>query len=812
MMEKLRYSVAAKCTATILTVLCGLLTALCSMAAIFTYEIGLYNNPLEQVVSKHCRDLQKFYSAKIFCSINQPASMADSNMEYGIIKADSLKDVDLSDNSSYLYQNFKETDPEKHSVQMTFHTGKVECFSENPTVISSLVGRYRYDIDDTDQEEHQESIQKIVYNKDNGILYYVTKKHSFPIKNLMVDASYASFSEKAIYPEGQSEETDGYLSFSLNTMTQKYESNDNFYKPLDTSDYKAWKEFSADDGFFIFSTEQVLETKTKNMPPVSSPEVFWISTEELTGIEAALSDSVGYYPTIHYNSPIDFSGKTYHVISNVKENKEPTDSDIFIEQEKALHFLYNSRMYFIAGAAAGGLFFLLLFGFCCYSAGCREKGKTIHLSKQHKILLFFYLAGMGICIAGSSYCAFYQLWMLMVNNSPVLPVCILTGFFLSVSIFLSVLCAMNLCCRWRGKVLARYTVCHYIASLVRHYYKLFCENTTLFWKGILIFAGISFVEMLLIFCTCREVLYDGEGIILLLIWFLIKMGETAFILFALLQMKQLQEQSRKLAGGSLKSKIDTSKLSWEFKKHGEFLNQIGQGMSIALEERLKSEHFKTELITNVSHDIKTPLTSIINYVDLLQKEGALPETAKEYLEVLERQSARLKKLIEDLIEASKASTGNLTIQLEPCDIGILLTQTVGEFEEKLSANELELITQEPDVSFSIQADSRHLWRIFDNLMTNICKYAQPKTRVYINLEADDMEVHIFFRNISRYALPASGQDLTERFVRGDASRNAEGNGLGLSIAQSLAELMDGRLQIVTDGDLFKAILSFPLLH
>jgi len=801
-MEKLRYSVAAKCTATILAVLFGLLTAACSMAAIFTDEIGLYDNPLEQVVSKHCRDLQKFYAAKIFCNINHPASMADSNMEYGIIKADSLKDVDLSDNSSYLYQNFKETDPEKHSVQMTFHTGQVECLSENPTVISSLVGRYRYEIDDTDQEGHQELIQKIVYNKDNGILYYVTKKHSFPIKNLMVDSSYASLSEKSIYFENP----DGYLSFSLNAMTQKYESDDNFYKPLDTSDYKAWKEFSTDDGFFIFSTEQVLETKTKNMPPVFIPEVFWMDTEE-----PELSDLAGY-PTIHYNSPIDFSGKTYHVISNVKENKEPTESDIFIEQEEALHFLYHSRMYFIAGAAAGGLFFLLLFGFCCYSAGCREKDRTVRLSKQHKIPLLFYLAGMGICIAGSSYCAFYQLWMLMVNNSPVLPVCILTGFFLSVSILLSVLCAMNLCCRWRGKVLARYTVCHYIASPVKRYYKLFCENTTLLWKGILIFAGISFVEMLLIFCTCREVLYDGEGIILLLIWFLIKMGETSFILFALLQMKQLQEQSRKLAGGSLKSKIDTSKLLWEFKKHGEFLNQISQGMSIALEERLKSEHFKTELITNVSHDIKTPLTSIINYVDLLQKEGALPETAKEYLEVLDRQSARLKKLIEDLIEASKASTGNLTIQLEPCDIGILLTQTVGEFEEKLSVNELKLITQEPDVSVSIQADSRHLWRIFDNLMTNICKYAQPKTRVYINLETDDMEVHIFFRNISRYALPVSGQDLTERFVRGDASRNAEGNGLGLSIAQSLAELMNGRLQIVTDGDLFKAILSFPLLH
>ena len=181
----------------------------------------------------------------------------------------------------------------------------------------------------------------------------------------------------------------------------------------------------------------------------------------------------------------------------------------------------------------------------------------------------------------------------------------------------------------------------------------------------------------------------------------------------------------------------------------------------------------------------------------------------EYLGILERQSTRLKKLIEDLIEASKASTGNLIVNKEPCDIQILLTQAAGEFEEKLQANDLELLIHKPDTPVTIQADNRHLWRIFDNLMNNICKYAQPGTRVYIDIEETDT-LRIIFRNTSKYALNRDGTELTERFIRGDASRHTEGNGLGLSIAQSLAESMDGTLTIHTDGDLFKVIVEFPV--
>jgi signal transduction histidine kinase len=245
--------------------------------------------------------------------------------------------------------------------------------------------------------------------------------------------------------------------------------------------------------------------------------------------------------------------------------------------------------------------------------------------------------------------------------------------------------------------------------------------------------------------------------------------------------------------------------------HAENINRAGDGVASAVEKQMKSEHFKTELITNVSHDIKTPLTSIINYVDLLQKENPENETEKEYLEVLARQSARLKKLIEDLMEASKASTGNLAVNFETCDARVLLTQIVGEFEEKTAANQLELIVDNPKEALHIRVDSRHIWRVFDNLLGNICKYAQPGTRVYISLVREGGDAVISFKNISKYRLNITSEELMERFVRGDSSRNTEGSGLGLSIAQSLTNLMNGTMELSVDGDLFKVVLRFPVV-
>ena len=278
-----------------------------------------------------------------------------------------------------------------------------------------------------------------------------------------------------------------------------------------------------------------------------------------------------------------------------------------------------------------------------------------------------------------------------------------------------------------------------------------------------------------------------------------------------MQMSRLQKGSARIANGDLSTPIDTSKMFWEFKKHGENINTMGDGIAKAVESQLKSERLKTELITNVSHDIKTPLTSIINYVDLMKKEEITDATICEYVDVLDRQSARLKKLIEDLMEASKASTGNLKVELVECDVSVLITQVAGEFEDRFATNGLEVIVTNPKEPVLIMADGRHMWRVLDNLMNNIYKYSLLNSRVYIQLEKTGDKVVVQFKNISKTQLNISSDELMERFVRGDSSRNTEGSGLGLSIAQSLTELMGGNMRLDIDGDLFKVTLTFLAL-
>ena len=218
---------------------------------------------------------------------------------------------------------------------------------------------------------------------------------------------------------------------------------------------------------------------------------------------------------------------------------------------------------------------------------------------------------------------------------------------------------------------------------------------------------------------------------------------------------------------------------------------------------------QNELITNVSHDIKTPLTSIINYVHLLQHVED-PEQAKKYIAVLEKQSKRLQKLTEDLIEASKASTGNITVNIMPNDLHELLEQAIGEYSDRFDACKLEIVTSIPESARSVMADGRLLWRVFSNLFSNLVKYAQPETRVYINsVRTIDNNIMISIKNVSREALNISAEELTQRFVRGDESRHSEGSGLGLNIVENLVHLQNGYFNIVIDGDLFRTNIILP---
>lgn len=283
---------------------------------------------------------------------------------------------------------------------------------------------------------------------------------------------------------------------------------------------------------------------------------------------------------------------------------------------------------------------------------------------------------------------------------------------------------------------------------------------------------------------------------------------TAIILYGAYSFGTLLRSAKRMSAGDLDTKVDESHLSGSFKDFAGNLNDLAGVAVLSAQKQMKSERMKAELITNVSHDIKTPLTSIINYVDLLQKAHS-EEEAEQYLEVLARQSQRLKKLIEDLMELSKATTGNLTVDIARVDAAEAVTQALGEFADKLTAAHLVPVFQPPDNPPQMLADGRLTWRVLSNLLSNAVKYALPGTRLYIDLVEVEENVLISLKNISRDQLNVTADELMERFVRGDASRNTEGSGLGLNIAKSLMELQHGSLRLLIDGDLFKATLVFP---
>lgn len=271
---------------------------------------------------------------------------------------------------------------------------------------------------------------------------------------------------------------------------------------------------------------------------------------------------------------------------------------------------------------------------------------------------------------------------------------------------------------------------------------------------------------------------------------------------------RLLEGAKRMRSGDLESKVDDKYLVGCFREFAGELDGLADVAMVAAQNQLKSERMKTELITNVSHDIKTPLTSIINYVDLLEKPHT-EEEQKAYVEVLSRQSQRLKKLIDDLMEMSKASTGNIQVEIAEIDAVEAVTQALGEFSDKLTAAGLTPVFHQSEENIMLLADGRLLWRAMSNVLSNAVKYALPGTRLYVDVSATQDKAIISFKNISGAQLNISAEELMERFVRGDCSRNTEGSGLGLNIAKSLMELQKGQLQLLVDGDLFKVTLVFP---
>lgn len=290
--------------------------------------------------------------------------------------------------------------------------------------------------------------------------------------------------------------------------------------------------------------------------------------------------------------------------------------------------------------------------------------------------------------------------------------------------------------------------------------------------------------------------------VFIFLWILVKIAQFALLLYLYSMILKLRNAAKAIHDGETEVKIDTSDMYGIIGESADYMNDIFAGLDKAVAEKLKSEQLKTELITNVSHDIKTPLTSIINYIDLMKKEKIDNAKVIEYIDIVDRQSLRLKKLTEDVIEASKAATGNITAELTKINVSEMIEQALGEYESKFSAINLSVIYENGDIAHYASADGKLLWRVIDNLFSNVCKYTLDGTRLYIRIEDDDENVIITMKNISKYQLNISSEELMQRFVRGDSSRSTNGNGLGLSIAESLTKLQGGSLKLDINGDLF----------
>ena len=379
------------------------------------------------------------------------------------------------------------------------------------------------------------------------------------------------------------------------------------------------------------------------------------------------------------------------------------------------------------------------------------------------------------------------------------------------TVIMGIFWCMSLALRIKHGTLFKNTIVFYV---LRFIWRALCfcgrciravvRSLPMIWKVVALLGAVSAVEFFFIAVTYER--------FFLVFWWLLGKGiATLFVIYFAIMLHRLKKGGREIADGKIDYKVDTKYLVLALKEHAEDLNRIGDGMNAAVEERLKSERMKTELITNVSHDIKTPLTSIINYSDLICREECENENIKEYASVLHSQSERMKRLIDDLVEASKASSGNIDIMLDECDARVMISQVTGEYYQRLSEAGLELVCSSPEDEIRIMADGRRLWRVFDNLMNNARKYALSGTRVYVSLEEVGGRAVFKFRNISRDPISVRSDELSERFVRGDESRNTDGNGLGLSIAKSLTELQGGEFDITVDGDLFKVTVSFPVV-
>ncbi|MCR4566431.1 MAG: HAMP domain-containing histidine kinase [Pseudobutyrivibrio sp.] len=725
---------------------------------------------------------------------NFNADKLDSmNCYYGIIEDYDPDNKDLNDPDSYVYTNFKNVNVPKNAfVSVGYRIGRDAKFNLSKNLLTILDENSYYNNYEERMENYSidgigyDLIGQQAYVYANGNLYPLYTSCFEYIEDSTINTGNADNIYKKIWGNSALKEnelrasSDAEDETTVENIEGKLLMGGKAYEPLSNSVTNYVLKLNCNDGDVEYlGLENVADLSEihDSLDPYNN----MASLNTLSSMGASLADA---------------SIKTYTVVCFPKENFVST-TDFYAQAESIASKAGTLRILLPTACVVSFLIAIASFILFLCAAGHWNGSKEVVAKGTDKLptdLAFVSTIVIELFILGFVY-----------DNRGFNAVLIVVWTLLyMVAAAVGLIFCSNIAVNFKLKQLLKNTVIigglNRIKPSIKKQIKLTCATikwTTRIWIIFIIFAILEFGGIVL----------AGSGG-LLLPWLIEKIIFAVILHRILYNYAKIKSTTMKLAEGETSAQVDTDGMPEFLLEHAEAVNAVRSGITVAIDERTKSERMKTELITNVSHDIKTPLTSIINYVDLLGKEDIKNENVSKYLKVLDRQSNRLKKLIEDLIEASKASTGNIEFNMEKINAQVLLNQSIGEFSDKLTANKISLFTDIPEHEIYLCADNRYLWRVFDNLMSNIVKYAQSNTRCYVDLKETDDKLQFVFRNTSKKALNISADELMERFVRGDRSRYTEGNGLGLSIARSLTEGMGGNLIIDIDGDLFKATVEF----
>ena len=511
-----------------------------------------------------------------------------------------------------------------------------------------------------------------------------------------------------------------------------------------------------------------------------------------------------------WNHTIDQSFDTKDFVFAVSVDTKFSVADSMADEAENYE-TYSKLMFpMLAGAIFGSVLWLIGMVWLTVTAGRKPKDEEIHLNGFDRwyteiaagAVIGIWLAGTiisGTLIANSSLGYSHAVVTVIVT-------CLICGTYTMAWFligYLSLVRRIKAGTLWKNSLIR--TVLKWIGKCsgkLADFARAFSRNTAEKIKVLLVGGAFLFLQFLIIGCV-----FSGAGVFLLALMAV----DVAVMIFAIRKadgLDLIMDGLKKISDGELQYKIKTDTLTGKQKVMAEYINNIGSGLDAAVENSLKKERMQTELITNVSHDLKTPLTSIINYVDLMKRENPTDPKIQEYLRILDEKSQRLKVLTEDVVEASKASTGNIKLEMNDIDFVEMVQQVIGEFEEKFQEKNLTMMVHFTDEPSIIYADGQRMWRVLENVFGNVVKYAMEGTRVYAEISNRNKKVTFSLKNISAQPLNISADELTERFIRGDVARNTEGSGLGLSIAKSLTELQGGEFKLYLDGDLFKVMITF----